>query len=181
MIKKLTLLTLLLVGTVGAMAQSKITHAEDLKKEALEIAGEVMKGDKSGDKAFTITEGKSGDKKVKITKKDGKIVRVGTQEIKNDQMHMTIFFYKKGKLIMSMYSTAFKNSKDKIVNTRYFNKKGVCESSVCQDGIKGDNSVKETTDNSKDAQTRLKESKEFMKLAKSGSLDGFASLELLKF
>jgi hypothetical protein len=181
MIKKITLLTLLLVGTVGAMAQSKINHAEDLKKEALEISTSIVKADRAKDASITTVTEKAGSKSVKVTKENGEIVRVGTQEVVGDQVHVTIFFYKKGKLIMSVYNSGTKASKGKIANYRYYNKKGVCESSVLQDGLNGDNSVNETTDNGKDAKTRLKESKEFMKLAESGKFDGFASLELLKF
>jgi hypothetical protein len=181
MIKKITLLALLLVGTVGAMAQSKINHAEDLKKEALEISTSIVKADRAKDASITTVTEKAGDKNVKVTKENGKIVRIGTMEAIGNKMHMTIFFYKKGKLIMSVYNVAVKDSKAKIANYRYYNSKGKCESSVLQDGINGDNSVKETTDNSKDAQTRLNESKEFMKLAKAESLAGFASLQLLKF
>ena len=180
MIKKITLLAILALGSLGTMAQS-VTHAGELKKEALDFSGDVMAGVKTGDKAFTVEEKSVGNDKVKVTKKNGKVVKIAKQRIDGDMMHVTVYFYKNEKLIFSVYKAGLKTEKKKIGNFRYFDKKGVCQSSVLQDGINGDNSVKEITDQTKDVKTRLNESKQLMKLAKKGSLEGIAKLELLQF
>lgn len=179
MIKNITFLSFLLIG-VASMAQS-VTHAEELKKEALNYTTAIVKADRDGDASVTTEEKKIGSKTVKVTKKDGEIVRVGLMEEEGDRLHVLLFIYKNDKLILATYSSADKKTNKKISNYRYYNTKGKCESSVLQDGINGDNSVKEETGNTKDAKTRKSEAENFMKLAKAGDLDKFKNVSVKKF
>jgi hypothetical protein len=179
MIKRLTLLSLFIIGSTISIAQS-ITHAEELKKEALRFTGVLMNGIKSGDKAYTVEEKIVGDKNIKISRNNGKIERIGTQHTVKNKMHQTVYFYKNEKLILSIYSSAFKNEDKKISNFRYYDEKGKCQSSVCKDGIAGDKDATETIGNTKNAKLRMKESKKLMKFAKKGNLEKLSSFDTLE-
>jgi hypothetical protein len=180
MIKKIALLTLLLIGSISIMAQENVP-ATELKIEGSDILTKVEKGVKSGDKTFALTEVKFGAYLIKTTKENGKLVQIEVQEIVNDRLHLTQYIYKKQKLLMSMYSSVDMETKKTILNLRYYNKKKVCESSICRDGIDGDNKEVETTDNSEDAKRRYKESKMFKKFSKAFKVKVLKNINLLKY
>lgn len=176
----MALLTLILVGSLTTVAQNVVPAAK-LKIEGSNIMNEIDNGIEAGDNSFVVTEVTIGNSMIKTIKKDDKLVKIEVQEVAKGRLHLTQYIYKKQKLIMSIYSSVEMKTEKSILNLRYYNKKKVCESSICRDEIHGDNKEKETTDNSEDAKRRYKESKMFKKFSKAFKVKVLKKMNLLKF